>query len=154
VVHEPVREAQIVGKAAQQRHAEMRVHVDQTRHQGRLGHVDKLLGRILGERLVFGQHGDDATAAHDQRVIEQHALGRGGGVVAHRHNVARGEDRVGLLLGCVGCDEGGRSAIERWGERKCRGNLFDFSKQMWRAATTRCAVKNETMQFSKYAIIE
>ena len=107
VVHEPVREAQIVGKAAQQRHAEVRVHVDEAGHQRRLGHVDKLLGVEKTQRLVFGQHGDDATAAHDQRVIEKHALGRSGGALAHRHNVARGEDRVGLLLGRVGCDDGG-----------------------------------------------
>lgn len=110
MVHEPVREAQIVGKAAQHTHAEMRVHVDEAWHQGRLGHVDKLLGRILGERLVLGQHGNDATAAHDQRVIEQHALGGSGCALAHRDNVARGEDRVGLLLGPVGCDEGRQSS--------------------------------------------
>ena len=79
IVLEPVLQIQIVDIAAQQVHGQMRVAVDEARHQDHAGRVNNLLRLLL--RRLFRHIGDLAVGDADKRILpERHLL-------VHRNDV-------------------------------------------------------------------
>ncbi len=62
VAHQPDIEAQVVGQAAQERHGNMGVGVDQARQKNLAAAIERLAALVFLPDLRFGPNGDDAVA--------------------------------------------------------------------------------------------
>jgi hypothetical protein len=73
VLRQPDHQLHVVGHAAQQRHRDVRVRVDEAGHHDAARGVDRLRGGEARRELAGGAHGHDALAAHGHGAVLHHA---------------------------------------------------------------------------------
>ena len=93
ITHQPYIQPQVVGQAAQQRHGDVRVRVNQAGNNRTVVAIDNFSSRVIAQDFIGRANGDNRLTLDGKRaVVDQRVR------IVHGHQRAMRQNRIGFHL--------------------------------------------------------